>query len=408
MIIRLNVQLLAKQKSRIWWPIQSLRFLQTTTTTTTTTTMMSSGEEKEKQKIIKQPSVDDVYMTTISKDGNKIHIAMPDDDNSQKNQKTITTVETVTDTVPDTVLQYERQMRKMAAAKRAESEVTKEEHLKIIYQDEHLVVTDKPSGVLCVPGVKRHSSLLTLVHQEYAPNIQPMDKLIVHRLDMDTSGLVVFGRTPEAVSKLHQIFRDRMVEKSYESLVCGHVGTLSSSGIIDLPLQRDHKCPPFMRVSTPSSEKEAAQVVQDLQHHGWKKIMRRKPKPSTTEFTVLAHETLEITSDDDGKHQHQLPVTRLQLKPITGRTHQLRVHCAAMGHPIVGDPTYGIYGEASANGGFPEHVMDGLSPQRASLQLQKQINDLGGIQKMCLHAKTLSLKHPITGEEMSWEAKVPF
>mmetsp|Transcript_26309 Transcript_26309/g.39842 ORF Transcript_26309/g.39842 Transcript_26309/m.39842 type:complete len:377 (-) Transcript_26309:49-1179(-) len=334
------------------------------------------------------------YATNINTNG-KLHISMPD-----AKDEIITTRETIKDSIPETVLQYERQMRKMAAAKRAEADVTKEEHLKIIYEDEHLVLTDKPSGVLCVPGVKRHSSLLTLVHQEYAPDIKPIDKLIVHRLDMDTSGLVLFGRSLEAVSNLHRIFRERLVEKSYESLVCGHV-SIASSGLIDLPLQRDHECPPFMRVATPQSEQAAAQVVQDLQHHGWKKIMRRKPKPSTTEFNVLSHETL---TDKDG---NKLPVTRLSLKPITGRTHQLRVHCAALGHPIVGDPAYGVYGEASANGGFEEHLMDTLAPQRASLLLQKQINELG-IENMCLHAKTLSLKHPITGEDMNWEAKVPF
>lgn len=372
---------IARGKNCTWWliKVRTLRFYNSTG--------MSDDNEGKVQRF-------HGYATNINADG-KLHISMPD-----TKDEIITTRETIKDSIPETVLQYERQMRKMAAAKRAEADVTKEEHLKIIYEDEHLVLTDKPSGVLCVPGVKRHSSLLTIVHQEYAPDIQPIDKLIVHRLDMDTSGLVLFGRSLEAVSNLHRIFRERLVEKSYESLVCGHV-SIASSGLIDLPLQRDHECPPFMRVATPQSEQAAAQVVQDLQHHGWKKIMRRKPKPSTTEFKVLSHETL---TDKDG---NKLPVTRLSLKPITGRTHQLRVHCAALGHPIVGDPAYGVYGEASANGGFEEHLMDTLAPQRASLLLQKQINELG-IEKMCLHAKTLSLKHPITGEDMSWEAKVPF
>jgi 23S rRNA-/tRNA-specific pseudouridylate synthase len=203
---------------------------------------------------------------------------------------------------------------------------------------------------------------------------------------------------------MHEIFRDRLVEKSYQALVCGHVQV--DAGTIELPLQKDHVCPPFMRVSTPKSELAAAQVVQDLQHHGWKKIMRRKPKPSTTEFTVLSREY--IGGDDDDKNDDKkLPVTRVALKPITGRTHQLRVHCAALGHPIVGDPTYGVYGEASANGGILEEYMDTLAPHRASLSLQKQINALQ-VEKMCLHAKELSFKHPVTGEEMKWEAKPPF
>lgn len=339
----------------------------------------------------------DVYSSRLE-DG-RTHLTIAD----TRNQPPPILETTSTDTIPETVLQFERQSRKAKAAKKAEQNLTKEEHLKILFQDEHLVVTDKPSGILCVPGIHKRSSLLTLVHTEFASQIQPMDKLIVHRLDMDTSGLVVFGLTTDAVSKMHEIFRERLVEKSYQALVCGHVQV--DSGTIDLPLQKDHIHPPFMRVATPKSEQAAAQVVQDLQHHGWKKIMRRKPKPSTTEFTVLSREY--IGGDDSDDDDKKLPVTRLSLKPITGRTHQLRVHCAVLGHPIVGDPTYGVYGEATANGGILEEYMDTLAPQRASLSLQKKINALQ-VEKMCLHAKELCLKHPITGEEMKWEAETPF
>ena len=331
----------------------------------------------------------DVYSTRLE-DG-KLYLSVAGTRNEQH-----VTENTIIETIPETVLQFERQTRKMQAAKRAEADVTIENHLHVVYQDEHLVVTDKPSGVLCVPGLNKHSSLLTIVHEEFAPTIQPMDRLIVHRLDMDTSGLVIFGRTLLVVTKLHKVFREREVEKWYQAVVCGHVKV--DSGKIDLPLQKDHERPPFMRVSTPKFEQAAAQVVQDLQHHGWKKIMRKKPKPITTEFEVISREFLG---------EANLPVTRLALKPITGRTHQLRVHCAALGHPIVGDPAYGIYGESSANGGILEEYMDTISPHRASLALQKQINALK-IEKMCLHAKELSLKHPMTGEEMKWEAKTPF
>lgn len=96
--------------------------------------------------------------------------------------------------------------------------------------------------------------------------------------------------------------------------------------------------------------------------------------------------------------------------PSIHRTHQLRVHCAALGHAIVGDPAYGIYGEASANGGFSDSLMDQIAPQRASIALQKQINNtvLETSKPMCLHAKRLSLQHPVTGEKMTWEAPTPF
>lgn len=86
----------------------------------------------------------------------------------------------------------------------------------------------------------------------------------------------------------------------------------------------------------------------------------------------------------------------------------MRVHCAAMGHPIVGDPAYGIYGEASANGGFAEETMNQIAPHRASIVLQKQINEAHGKKQMCLHAHELSLRHPITDEDMTWEAPLPF
>jgi 23S rRNA-/tRNA-specific pseudouridylate synthase len=209
------------------------------------------------------------------------------------------------DIIPETVLQYERQLRKTKAADRAGSAVSKEQHLHVLYEDPHLVVANKPSGILCVPGINHNPSLLTVVHEEYAPSL-PRDNIIVHRLDMDTSGVVVFGRTVEVVASLQKDFRERRVDKSYEALVCGHVFT--NKGVIDLPLQRDHERPPFMRVSTTSSEQAAAQAVHDLQHHGWKKLVRKRPKPSQTEWKVQSREYLE-----------QLPVTRLSLSPITGR-----------------------------------------------------------------------------------------
>jgi len=201
-------------------------------------------------------------------------------------------------------------LRKRRAANKASAAVNKEEHLKVIYQDEHLVVTDKPSGILTVPGINHNPSLLTLVHEAYSPKDLTPPQMIIHRLDMDTSGVVVFGRTPEAVSGLQKAFRERQTTKSYQALVCGHV--VADKGTIDLPLQRDHKHPPFMRVSTASSEQEAAQAVHDLQHHGYKKLIRKRPKPSQTEWNVLSREYLKQDTND-------LPVTRLSLTPITGR-----------------------------------------------------------------------------------------
>ena len=299
---------------------------------------------------------------------------------------------------PETVLQYERQMRKIQAADRAGAPVTAKDHLRVLYTDEHIVVVDKPSGVLCVPGVNNNLSLLTVVFETYGNESNVMDRMVVHRLDMDTSGLVVFARTNVALKSLHESFRESRVSKSYEALLCGHLPY--DEGIIDLPLQRDHRYPPFMRVSTPKSEVEAAQVVKDLKHHGWKKLVRKRPKQSQTEFRVISR---ELYAD---KH----PVTRVRYTPISGRTHQLRVHSAAIGHPIVADPAYGVYGEACANGGFDETEMDAVAPHRATAALQFDIEDAVRAegQCMCLHAKELLFDHPVTGKAINIVAPSPF
>jgi 23S rRNA-/tRNA-specific pseudouridylate synthase len=252
--------------------------------------------------------------------------------------------------IPDSVLQYQRQMRKIQAADRAsKTNVNIDAHLRTVYFDDHIVVTDKPSGILCVPGVNKNRSLLDLVYEVYGdadPNADagvelstsfPRDSMIVHRLDMDTSGIVIFARTRASMSKLHEAFRDRTgAKKVYEALLVGwldinqwiesaemrssdaiKVGDIESDaefslpntesvslggGEISLPLQRDHKHPPFMRVSTPESESEARQAVKDLNHAGYSKLIAKNPKPSTTQFRILSHE-----------HWMGYPVTRVAL-----------------------------------------------------------------------------------------------
>ncbi|CAB9526196.1 Ribosomal large subunit pseudouridine synthase D [Seminavis robusta] len=254
--------------------------------------------------------------------------------------------------------------------------------------------------------------------------------MAVHRLDMDTSGLVVFGKTKSAVSTLHQVFRQTndkdkkskkkknrqqpipkqqsSIQKEYEALVCGHFPV--NAGHIDLPLQRDVHHPPFMRVSTPFSETLARNVVDALRQRNWTNLSKRNPKPSQTQFRVLQHEFL-----------HDQPVTRLALTPLTGRTHQLRVHCAAVGFPIVGDPVYGLYGESAFAGGLQHNRVEIVGKNtdstcqekvvwRAPIALQKELLRVHPPDEtyMCLHAKRLGFPHPVTGNEMEWQVPPKF
>jgi tRNA pseudouridine32 synthase / 23S rRNA pseudouridine746 synthase len=225
------------------------------------------------------------------------------------------------DGTPSSVLLYESQLRKAQHAKKVGTMLSSND-LHVVHVDEYLVVVNKPPGVLTVPGINCNPSLLDLVYEQYGNGTGDPTSMIVHRLDMDTSGLVIFARTPDMTKKLHAQFRERKVTKEYECLVMGHLplheqGTTRNASLtIDLPLQRDHEHPPFMRVSTPQSEQAAIAAVQHLQKHGWKKLVRKRPKPSQTAVTVV----------EQGIRNGALPWTRLRLVPITGRTHQLRVH----------------------------------------------------------------------------------
>lgn len=150
------------------------------------------------------------------------------------------------------------------------------------------------------------------------------------------------------------------------------------------------------------------------------KNLKKKAKPSTTLFEVIEREYRYKHSDDgnaivneNGLSQEdniqqvgeRYPVTRMRLTPITGRTHQLRVHCASIGHPILGDTTYGVYGEASSNGGFEDNLMDELIPERAHIDLQLSLDQYAKdkCQVMCLHARELRVIHPETGEPLVFE-----
>jgi 23S rRNA pseudouridine1911/1915/1917 synthase len=176
--------------------------------------------------------------------------------------------------------------------------------VKTLYHDEHVIVLEKPSGMTVHPGSGcRNKTLVNaLLHHfpgiaDIGPEMRPG---IVHRLDKETSGLMVAARSLKAYDELRRQFKQRLVEKFYVGLVWGNVS--KQSGVIDWAVGRHVKHGERMSVKT------------------------KKPRAAETRFQVL------------GKNQKY---TFLEIKPITGRTHQIRVHFAASGHPIVGDPRYG-------------------------------------------------------------------
>ena len=159
----------------------------------------------------------------------------------------------------------------------------------VVYEDDNVIVMNKPAG------------LLSMAKGEYCPEVT-LEKygLLVHRLDRDTSGVVILAKTPEVQGFLKKQFQDRKTHKTYYAVVCGQPKL--NEARIDLPMARDLKRPTTFRVDA-------------------------NGKPAETFYKVLK---------TDGKH------SLLELKPTTGRTHQLRVHMKYMGNPILGDPVYGV------------------------------------------------------------------
>lgn len=171
------------------------------------------------------------------------------------------------------------------------------ENYRLVFEDENLLVVDKPAGLLSVPGrgENKHDCLIHRVQQDFA------DALIVHRLDMDTSGLMLLARNDIVHRLLSKAFAERMVKKKYLAEVMGLVA--DDVGQIDLPLVTDWPNRPLQKV--------------DLS----------QGKPSLTHYRV---ETRNV----------ERSTTIVNLTPYTGRTHQLRVHMAELGHPILGDRLY--------------------------------------------------------------------
>jgi tRNA pseudouridine32 synthase / 23S rRNA pseudouridine746 synthase len=293
----------------------------------------------------------------------------------------------------------QKQRRKTLNAKQRASLPITPNQLHILYRDDSIVVVHKPSGVLSVPGPRRNPNMANMLHEVLGldnnnnnNSSYTVDHMVVHRLDMDTSGIVVYALNENALRTLHEAFRERHVLKRYHALVCGHV--LANEGELDVALERDPLHIPFMRIATTTT---MGQVVPPAPPPvdgggGGAKFLSVAPKPSFTSFRVLSRHYICDT----------IPVTRLELTPYTGRTHQLRVHCAAMGHAIVGDDIYGYGGDGCA-GGIAMATTDAADATAAAAAAYMELG-----WPLCLHAERLCFHHPVTKAPMMFSAEANF
>ncbi|MBM3603178.1 MAG: RNA pseudouridine synthase [Alphaproteobacteria bacterium] len=202
----------------------------------------------------------------------------------------------------------------------------------VIHVDHEVLVVDKPSGLLSVPGRgdDRADCLIARLRGAF-PTV-----LLVHRLDLDTSGVMVFALTPHAQRHLSRQFEERQTKKVYVARLAGRLEP--RTGRVDLPL------------------------IVDWPNRPRQKVDHAEGRPAQTDWRVMR------ASEDE---------TRVRLMPVTGRSHQLRVHMAELGHPILGDPLY-------ATGSAAEHP------------------------RLMLHAESLRFRHPDSGVQQGFSAPVPF
>jgi tRNA pseudouridine32 synthase/23S rRNA pseudouridine746 synthase len=207
--------------------------------------------------------------------------------------------------------------------------------LDVLHASEHLLVLNKPSGLLCVPGrgADKQDCLAARAQRVYP------DALVVHRLDMATSGLCLMARGGVEQRRLSHAFAQREVGKRYTAIVAGRMP--AQSGAIDLPL------------------------VVDWPNRPLRIVDHARGKPSQTRWRLLSHDEPSDTS-------------RVELEPITGRSHQLRVHLLAIGHPILGDTLY------------------------APMPVRERAP------RLMLHASQLTLAHPVSGEPLTFFSPCPF
>lgn len=218
--------------------------------------------------------------------------------------------------------------------------------LSVVYEDEALLVVDKPAGMVVHPAPGHPDGTLLNAVLAYCPELLDSDESrpgIVHRLDRDTSGLILVAKDTKTRRRLQQQFKERQVRKAYLALLDGHLEP--AWGSIEAPVGRDPK-------------------------HRQRMAVLRGGREALTEYHVLerfAHRVGPASGD----------YTLVEAEPKTGRTHQIRVHFASIGHPVVGDP---VYGRRKAKLPIPRHF---------------------------LHALRLGFKHPATGRRVALEAPLP-
>lgn len=209
------------------------------------------------------------------------------------------------------------------------------DEIDIIYQDEAILLINKPSGLLSLSG--KNPLNLDSVHHRLLQQFSTA--LMIHRLDLGTSGLLVVALNKEVAANINRQFQLRTVDKTYQAILAGQVA--NDAGEIDLPIAKDPANFPRLKVCLASG------------------------KPASSHYTVLERAVETNT-------------TRVLFTPLTGRTHQLRIHSAGLGHPILGCDLYGT----------PES--EGLAD------------------RLLLHATTLEFDHPLSGERVRGVSACPF
>jgi 23S rRNA pseudouridine1911/1915/1917 synthase len=229
--------------------------------------------------------------------------------------------------------------------------------LVVVFEDDHVLVLEKPAGLVVHPGAGVQSGTLVNALLHHAPAIATVGGEgrpgVVHRLDRDTTGLLVVAKTEQAYLQLVEALRQREVKRVYQAIVWGDPGP--ASGLIDLPIGRD-----------PRDRKRMAVV--------------RGPggKPARTHWRVL---------------ERYGPATLVEARLETGRTHQIRVHMSAVRHPVIGDPTYG------------GRVKKMLSLRQSERSLADALLRL--LRRQALHAAELEFAHPLTGAQLRFRSDPP-